>query len=87
MAAVTVLAIAAIFITGAITGSVLLVTLASRREDRRPRLSEHAPDRTTTAGRLLTRLYVRRHSDTYPYDYPAERTPELLDEERRDCNA
>ena len=87
MAAVTVLAIAAIFIIGAITGSVLLVTLASRREDRRPRLSQAAPDRTTTAGRLLTRLYVRRAGDGNPHDHPAKPSPEPLDSGRQDCNA
>jgi hypothetical protein len=101
MAAVTVVAIAVIFITGAITGSIVLVCLASRREDRRARLSREAPDRTTMAGRFLTSLYVRRPGDGSPYDYPAgDRaeqlddelheelgTAELLDEERRDCEA
>jgi hypothetical protein len=86
MAAVTVVAIAVIFIAGAIMGSVVLVCLASRREDRRARLGRTAPDRTTTAGRFLTSLYVRRSGDVR-YDYPADDRAELLDEERRDCDA
>jgi hypothetical protein len=93
MAAVTVLVIAVIFITGAITGSVALVCLASHREDRRARLnrrarlSRRAPDRTTMAGRFLTSLYVRRPEDDERHDYPADDRAELLDQERRDCQA
>ena len=63
MTAVELLAIAVIFIAGAITGVICLVSLASRREDRRARLSREAPDRMTQAGRLLTGLYVRRPGD------------------------
>jgi hypothetical protein len=88
MAAVTVLVIAVIFTTGAITGIVLLVSLASRREDRRVRLSREAPDRTTTAARHLTGLYVRRPGDSARYDRrrtPGE--PELLGDDRRDRGA
>jgi hypothetical protein len=86
MAAVTVVAIAVIFIAGAIMGSVVLVCLASRGEDRRARLGRRAPDRTTTAGRFLTGLYVRRSGDIRD-GYPADDRAELLDEERRDCDA
>jgi len=63
MTAVEVLAIGVVFITGMITGVVLLVSMASRREDRRARLSREAPDGVTGAGRLLTGLYVRRPGD------------------------
>ena len=77
MTAVEVLAIGVVFITGMITGVIFLVSLASRREDRRARLSREAPDRVTQAGRLLTGLYVRRPGDEtsryrYPNDDPAE---------------
>jgi hypothetical protein len=77
MTAVEVLAIGVIFTFGAITGIVCLVSLASRREDRRVRLSREAPDRMTQAARLLTGLYVRRPGDdTVGYrrldDDPAE---------------
>jgi hypothetical protein len=77
MTAVEVLAIGVIFTFGAITGIVCLVSLASRREDRRARLSREAPDRMTQAARLLTGLYVRRPGDdTLGYrhldDDPAE---------------
>lgn len=72
MTAVDVLAISVVFITGVITGVIFLVSLASRREDRRARLSREAPDRVTGAGRLLTGLYVRRPGDAGPSydDYP-----------------
>ena len=73
MTTVEVLAIIVIFSTGVITGVVILVSLASGREDRRARLSREAPDRITLAGRLLTGLYVRRPGDDgywcgSPYD-------------------
>jgi hypothetical protein len=86
MAAVTVLAIVVIFVFGAISGTVALVCLASHRENRRGRLSREAPDRMTNAARFLTRLYVRRPGDLR-YDYPADDRAELLNEERRDCDA
>ena len=63
MTAVEVLAIGVIFTFGMITGVIFLVSLASRREDRRARLSREAPDRMAQAGRLLTGLYVRRPGD------------------------
>jgi len=63
MTAVEVLAIGVIFTFGMITGVICLVSLASRREDRRARLSREAPDRVALAGRLLTGLYVRRPGD------------------------
>jgi hypothetical protein len=78
MAAVTALLIAVIFTTGAITGIVFLVSLASRREDRRARLSREAPNRTTNAARLLTGLYVRRPGDGERYRRRVRRKRELL---------
>ena len=77
MTTVDVLAIGVIFTFGVITGIVFLVSLASRREDRRAKLSREAPDRVTLAGRYLTGLYVRRPGDEptryrYPDDDPAE---------------
>jgi hypothetical protein len=60
MSAVDLLTIGVVFIFGVVMGVVLLVSLASRREDRRARLSREAPDRVAHAGRLLTGLYVRR---------------------------
>ena len=77
MTTVDILAIGVIFIFGGITGIVLLVSLASRREDRRAKLSREAPDRVTLAGRYLTGLYVRRPGDDtssyrHPGDDPAE---------------
>jgi hypothetical protein len=47
----------AVFIAGGITGAVLLVSLASRREDRRT-LSYRAPNRIALAGRFVTGLKV-----------------------------
>lgn len=85
MAAVTVLAIAVIFTIGAVTGIVLLVSLASRREDRRNRLSREAPDRTTNAARYLTGLYVRRPGDDEHFHRPVDSEPELLGDDRQDC--
>jgi hypothetical protein len=76
MPAVVVIAIVIIFGMGAVTGIVLLVSMASRREDKRPWLSREAPDRTTLAGRYLTSLYVRR-----PGDEAA--SPGLLDDQRQ----
>ena len=63
MTAVVVVAILVIFCIGVITGIVILVSVASNREDRRWRLSREAPDRTTLAGRYLTSMYVRRPGD------------------------
>ncbi len=45
------------FLAGAITGAILLVSLASLREDRN-RLSRKAPDRVAMAGRFVTGLRV-----------------------------
>lgn len=87
MAAVTVLVIAVIFTTGAITGIVLLVSLASRREDRRARLSREAPDRTTNAARSLTGLYVRRPGDDQRYGRRAGDKRQLLGDDRKDHTA
>ncbi len=69
MTAVQLLAIGVVFSIGAITGIVLLVSLASRREDHRARLSREAPDRMTNSARFLTGLYVRRPGDD-PGDDP-----------------
>lgn len=63
MTTVDILAIGVIFTFGMITGVICLVSLASRREDRRARLSREAPDRMTAAGRYLTGLYVSRPGD------------------------
>jgi hypothetical protein len=60
------LTIGVVFVIGAITGIVILVSVASHREDRRSRLSREAPDSVTHAGRLLTNLYVRRPGDDQP---------------------
>ncbi len=63
MAAIVVVAIVIIFIFGMIAGVVILVSVASHREDKRMRLSREAPDRTTLAGRYLTSLYFRLPGD------------------------
>jgi hypothetical protein len=63
MTTVDILEVGVIFTFGVITGIIFLVSLASRREDRRARLSREAPDRVTLAGRYLTGLYVRRPGD------------------------
>lgn len=63
MTAVVAVAIVIIFSTGVITGVIVVVSMASRREDKRGRLSREAPDRPTLAGRYLTSLYVRRAGD------------------------
>lgn len=78
MTAVDLLTIGVVFLIGVITGAILLVSLASLREDRRAKLSREAPDRVTHAGRLLTGLYVRRPGDDSnrrelsDHDQPAE---------------
>ncbi len=71
MAAGTVLAIVivVIFIAGAITGAVVLVSVASRAEDR-DQLSRAAPSRFTQAGRYVTGLKV-----SGPDSYRGRRTP------------
>jgi hypothetical protein len=63
MTAAVAVAILVIFAFGVVTGIVILVSVASHREDKRLRLSREAPDRTTLAGRYLTSLYVRRPGD------------------------
>jgi hypothetical protein len=82
MTAVELLTIGVVFFTGVITGVVILVSLASRREDRRAKLSREAPDRITLAGRLLTGLYVRRPGDDPRYSYP-DNDPTRLSGPRR----
>jgi hypothetical protein len=66
MTADELLAIGVVFFAGVITGIVFLVSVASRREDRRQKLSREAPDAWSLAGRFLTRLYVRRPGDDGP---------------------
>lgn len=77
MTAVELLAIGVVFTTGVVTGIVFLVSTASRKEDRRQKLSREAPDHWTLAGRFLNGLYVRRPGDDSPRprrpdDKPAE---------------
>jgi hypothetical protein len=79
MSLVVALAIVIIFIVGAITGIVLLVSWASRREDKKRRLSVEAPDRATLAGRYLTSLYIRRPGDAPELNQPEDgQQPEEL---------
>lgn len=85
MAPVDLLAISLVFVMGVITGIVLLVSLASRREDRRAKLSREAPDRIAKAGRLLTNLYVRRAGDDGPgHAYPDDDQATFNSRPRRD---
>jgi Flp pilus assembly protein TadB len=63
LTAVELLAIAVVFTIGVFTGIVLLVSVASRREDRREKLSREHPDAWSLAGRFLTGLYIRRPGD------------------------
>jgi hypothetical protein len=78
MTTVEFLMIAVIFAAGAITGIVLLVSVASRREDHREKLSREAPDAWSLAGRFLTGLYVRRPGDESgrPARPPRRRNPD-----------
>jgi hypothetical protein len=62
MAAVDVLAIIVIFTAGMIAGVIILVSAASRREDRAGHVLPAAPDRLSLAGRYLSGLYVRRRN-------------------------
>jgi hypothetical protein len=79
MTAVVVVAIVIIFVFGMIVGIVVLVSVASHREDKRLRLSREAPDQTTLAGRYLTSLYVRRPGDDIvPQAGPDQREAEVL---------
>jgi hypothetical protein len=88
MTAVELLAIGVVFVMGVITGIVLLVSLASRREDRRAKLSREAPDRIAKAGRLLTNLYVRRPGDDGPERaYPDDDQAEFDGMPRRDSGS
>lgn len=57
MAGVVVIAMIVVFIAGAIAGAILLVSLASVREDR-AKLTQRAPGRIARAGRLVTGLRV-----------------------------
>jgi hypothetical protein len=86
MAAVTVLAIAAVFCAGTLTGFFLLVSIAIRREDRRASLGREAPGLTTSAGRRLTSLYIGRAGDGPVRRYPRPRQPELLGDDRADVS-
>jgi hypothetical protein len=75
MTAAVAVAILVIFAFGVVTGIVILVSVASHREDKRLRLSREAPDRTTLAGRYLTSLYVRRPGD--------DTVPQVLSDDQR----
>jgi hypothetical protein len=72
MTAVLLLAIGVVFSVGAVTGIVIMVSLASRKEDRRARLSREAPGGMTNAARFLTGLYVRRPGDEPWRDYSGD---------------
>ncbi len=76
MAAIIIIAVIVIFIAGVIAGMVLLVSWASIREDRRPRLSREAPDRITAAGRYVTRLDIRRPEEIPHRARARRRTPD-----------
>ena len=57
------------FLTGAITGVLVLIVLSVSREDHRGSLPSHAPTRITAAARVLTGLRVSTpgraaHADT-----------------------
>lgn len=66
---VTAVIVLVVFIAGGITGAVLLVSLASRREDRNM-LSERAPNRIALAGRFVTGLKVELPSSRI--DFPVD---------------
>ena len=68
MAATVVIIIAvAIFVAGAVAGSIAVVSVGVRREERRhDSLVRQAPDRVSQGARFLTGLYVRQRSDTDP---------------------
>jgi hypothetical protein len=76
MAAIVIISVIVIFIAGVIAGMVLLVSWASIREDRRPRLSREAPDRITAAGRYVTRLDIRRPEEIARPARPRRRNPD-----------
>jgi hypothetical protein len=79
VATVVVLAVVVVFTVGVVAGVILLVSVASRREDRR-RLSTEAPGRGSAAARLLTRLYIRRYGpEPLPGDERSHREPDATD--------
>ena len=64
MAGVVVIAVVLVFVFGTIVGAVLLVSIASLREDR-DRLSQAAPNRIALAGRLVTGLLVENPNNVH----------------------
>jgi hypothetical protein len=76
---VLVITLIVVFLAGMVAGGVLLVSIASRSEDRR-RLSREAPTRFTQAGRWVTGLRVGG-PDSYRGRRlgPAEAEPELAE--------
>lgn len=75
MADVVLIVVVIGFVAGALAGAMLLVCMASLREDKM-RLSDRAPDPISRAGRLITGLKVTDHS-TWDEQFggpPAERT-------------
>jgi hypothetical protein len=67
MTATLVFAVLVIFVAGIVAGTVLIVSLASRREDRDFTISGTAPTRLTRMARELTGLTYR--DDVVP-DFP-----------------
>jgi len=76
---VLVITLIVVFLAGMVAGGVLLVSIASRSEDRR-RLSREAPTRFTQAGRWVTGLRVGG-PDSYRgrRRLPGEAEPELAE--------
>jgi hypothetical protein len=59
-----------VFLAGIIAGGILLVSLASMREDRM-RLDDRAPGRVARAGRLVTGLKIEDPGQLAPARKPA----------------
>lgn len=62
----TIAVIAVIFIAGAVTGAVALVSWGIRREERDFTLTRQAPGQLTQGTRRVTGLWVRQRSDIGP---------------------
>ncbi|HUY49024.1 MAG TPA: hypothetical protein VMV92_25440 [Streptosporangiaceae bacterium] len=65
MAAIVAIALV-IFIAGAVTGAILLVSWGIRREERDFSLTRQAPDRVSLGTRRVTGRYVRQRTDVGP---------------------
>lgn len=74
----TIAVIAVIFIAGAVTGAVALVSWGIRREERDFTLTRQAPDQVTQGIRRVTGLWVRQQS----YIGPIESSQPLTDRYR-----